>query len=92
MPQVDNEGFEQDHIHGSESTWPAERVPGKLDAEQANRPLDSSFMQSFKHALLADEAANETCDFLDDDNEDLIHVSDVYNSQVGSFIHVVAIG
>ena len=73
---------QQDDLRSAESTWLAERVPGRLDAEQANRPLESAFMQSFKHALLCDVEAQETTEYLNDQNEDLIHVHDPTDTAV----------
>ena len=58
-----------------ESTWPAERTPGRLDAERAHRPLDSSFVHSFKLALANDQAAGATINYVNDANEGSIYVS-----------------
>jgi hypothetical protein len=91
---MDDEGQFEQHPSGTlrgESTWPAERIPGMLDAEQAHRPLDSSFVQGFKHALFTDEAVGETFNYLDDDTEGSIHVSNPTNSNVRHFSHLVAI-
>ncbi|KAL3423890.1 hypothetical protein PVAG01_05637 [Phlyctema vagabunda] len=67
--------IDPDHVPRTDITWVADRVPGKHDAEQANRPLELSFLQSFKGALLGDSQARETTQYLDDSNENLIHIS-----------------
>jgi hypothetical protein len=79
---MNNRKGAEDDFQGEESTWPAERVPGWLDAEQANRPIGSSFMQSFKHALLRDQGAGEIIEYLSDSNADLIQALDPSSSNV----------
>jgi hypothetical protein len=65
-----------------ESTWPAERTPGRLDAEQAHRPLDSSFVQSFKLALTSDQAASTTSNYINDANQGSIYISNLGSLRV----------
>ena len=84
---VDEISEQDDDVRGGESTWPAERVPGRLDAAQANRTLESSFMQSFKHALLGAEGVNETVEYLNDASEGLIHRLDPSNTEVRTHSH-----
>lgn len=79
---MNNRTGAEDESQGEESEWPAERVPGRLDAEHANRPLGAPFMQSFKHALLGDQAVGEIVEYLNDSNEDSIHASDLLSSDV----------
>ena len=40
-----------------ESNWPGERHPGRLDVHQANEVPETTFLQSFKAALLLSEDA-----------------------------------
>jgi hypothetical protein len=68
-----------------ESTWPAERTPGRLDAEQAHRPLDSSFVRSFKLALAGDHGAGTTISYVNDTNEGSIYVSNPESPRVRHF-------
>lgn len=44
---------------GAGSPWPMERTPGLLDAERAHRPVDASFVKSFKKAVIS-AAARDT--------------------------------
>ncbi|KAH7323956.1 hypothetical protein BKA65DRAFT_77255 [Rhexocercosporidium sp. MPI-PUGE-AT-0058] len=70
----------QDDTVSTESAWPADRTPGRLDAEQANQPIENSFMQSYKDALLRDEKASETVEYLNDDSEASISGADPPNT------------
>ncbi len=79
---MDDKEVEDAQLQRNESTWPAERVPGKLDAQQANLPIASSFMESYKHALLVDESGDETFEYIDDDSEALLHQFESQNSNV----------
>lgn len=65
-----------------DASWPAERTPGRFDSVHGNRPLETSFVQSFKHALMADQGAAGTFSYLDDTNETLVEVFGPSNSRV----------
>ena len=79
---MSNDTPNQDGVSTAESAWPAERTPGRLDAEQANQPLEKSFLQSFKHALLRDERASDTVEYLNDNSEVLMSSVDLSNTTV----------
>lgn len=46
-----------------EGTWPGEWDPALQDAEMAHNPLKTSFVDSFKKALLADESTPSTIQY-----------------------------
>lgn len=52
-----------------EEDWPGERVPGCRDAEIANSPVDTSFVQAFRQALLAGREQSNSINFFDDGAE-----------------------
>lgn len=68
-----------------EDTWLDTRSPTRLDAEDAHRPLDDSFVQSFKHALRS-EAHQHTINYLNDETEQLLFASSPRMVQVGFLI------
>lgn len=46
-----------------EGTWPGEWDPARQDAEMAHNPLKTSFVESFKKALLADKSTPNTIQY-----------------------------
>jgi len=57
-------------------SWLDKRTPTRLDAEEAHRPLDAAFVQSFKHALLtAIDHEGDVVEYLNDDTELLLDTS-----------------
>ena len=64
-----------------ESSWLAERTPARLDAERAHRPLDPTFVQSFKHAVLSD--GTNDVQYLTDATEPFLRSSGIPDVHVG---------
>ena len=68
-----------------DSPWPAVRTPGRLDAEHAYRPLDSSFVGRFKTTLLASPSARDTIDYLNNATECLLDIPSPTSLAVGNY-------
>ncbi|KAH6959577.1 hypothetical protein BKA56DRAFT_624130 [Ilyonectria sp. MPI-CAGE-AT-0026] len=78
MTQADDADADGEHSSTQPSSrddcsWPVERVPARLDAERAHRPLDLGFVQSFRHAILS--VAAHDVEYLNDTTENIIRAS-----------------
>lgn len=67
-----------------DSSWLVERTPARLDAERAHHPLDSGFVQFFKHAVLGN-AANDV-QYLNDTTESFARASGLQNMHVRAIL------
>ncbi|KAH7133856.1 hypothetical protein EDB81DRAFT_805208 [Dactylonectria macrodidyma] len=56
-----------------EQPWLVDRIPSRLDAERAHRPLDPAFVLSFRHAIF-NEAARDV-PYLNDETEAIVQSS-----------------
>jgi hypothetical protein len=71
-----------------EGTWPGEWDPARQDAEMAHNPLKTSFVETFKKALLADESTPNAIQYFETAAQSPLNTSSESELGVGSCLAI----